>query len=208
MPQVVSIEDVRPSPRYDGTAWTNVLFQEGTANTGPWTDLGTISFTPDVDPANPAYRDFTVSNAGTAEGLWYRLVFRDATFATALPTFPLQNVPDDRPVYASAAELAQLLRVNVTARHASLMRVLKSAAEEIDSEIGTVDINGTELPYSNPPALAREVNLERAVEHWQQQQSPFGVIGIGDTGATYTARDSWDRHSHKLAPLKVSWGIA
>jgi hypothetical protein len=172
-------------------------------------DLGTISLSPvDPDPANPAYRDFTVDNAGTASSLWYRLVFRDAQGDTGLPTFPMQNVPDDRPVYASASELALVLRVNATQRHASLMRVLKSAASEIDSEIGTVDVNGDTLPYSNAPALAREVNLERAVEHWQQQQSPFGIIGVGDTGATYTARDSWDRHAHKLAPLKATWGLA
>jgi hypothetical protein len=25
---------------------------------------------------------------------------------------------------------------------------------------------------------------------------------------TYTARDSWDRHAHKLAVLKGSWGIS
>jgi hypothetical protein len=209
MGQVVSIEDVRPSPRYDSQPWTNVLFQEGTADVGPWADLGTISLSPvDLDPANPAYRDFTVDNAGTASSLWYRLVFRDAQGDTGLPTFPMQNVPDDRPVYASASELALVLRVNATQRHASLMRVLKSAASEIDSEIGTVDVNGDTLPYSNAPALAREVNIERAVEHWQQQQSPFGIIGVGDTGATYTARDSWDRHAHKLAPLKATWGLA
>ena len=84
------------------------------------------------------------------------------------------------------------------------MRVLKAAAHEIDSEIGTADITGTVLPYSNPPDIAREVNIERAVEHWQQMQSPFGIIGLGDMGATYTARDSWDRHAHKLSPLKGS----
>ena len=111
-------------------------------------------------------------------------------------------------VYASVLELAQLLRVNATQRHNSLMRVLKSAADEIDHEIGTVDISGVELPYSNPPPIAREVNLERAVEHWRQEQSPFGIIGIGDEQSVYTARDSWDRHAHKLAILKGSWGIA
>jgi len=89
------------------------------------------------------------------------------------------------------------------------MRVLKTAADEIDSEIGTADIFGDATPYSNPPALARQVNLERAVEHWQQEQSPFGILGLGEVaGATYTAHDSWDRHAHKLAMLKSSWGIA
>lgn len=209
MAVVVSLEDYRPAPRYDGTAWASARIEEGTASAGPWTVLETKTLSPvDADPRNPAYRSFT-TNLGTAPAQWYRIVFLDAAANTGLPTFPIQNVADDRPVYASVSELAQLLRVSETSRHNSLMRVLKSAAIEIDSEIGTADINGMALPYSNPPELVRQVNLERAVEHWKQEQSPFGVIGItGEQDAVYTARDSWDRHAHKLSPLKGSWGIA
>jgi hypothetical protein len=205
---VVSLEDFRPAPRYDALPWTQARIEEGTASTGPWVVLETQNLSPvDSDPANPAYRNFT-TQLGSAEDLWYRVVFLDASGDVGLPTFPIQNVADDRPVYASATELARLLRVAEAERHDALMRVLKSAAEEIDAEIGTADINGVTLPYSNPPALAREVNLERAVEHWKQQQAPFGVVGLGDLGSIYTARDSWDRHAHKLAPLKGSWGLA
>jgi len=205
---VVSLEDFRPAPRYDSLPWTQAQIQEGTASTGAWTTLETIALSPvDEDPANPAYRNFTTA-LGTAEEQWYRIVFLDATAATGLPTIPIQNIEDDRQVYASVSELAQLLRVNASQRHDSLIRVLKAAADEIDHEIGTVDINGLATPYSNPPALAREVNLERAVEHWKQEQAPFGLIGLGDETLAYTARDSWDRHAHKLAVLKGSWGIA
>jgi hypothetical protein len=206
---VVSLEDFRPAPRYDGTAWTDVWIQEGTASDEQsWVTLETQSLSPvDSDPANPMYRNFTTA-LGTGPELWYRIVFLDSTLATGLPTVPVQNVEDDRAVYASVSELAQLLRVNASQRHDALIRVLKAAADEIDHEIGTVDINGLETPYSNPPPIAREVNLERAVEHWKQEQSPFGIIGLGDDVATYTARDSWDRHAHKLAILKGSWGIA
>ena len=208
MPIVVTLEDFRPSPRYDGDPWTAAEIQEGTASVGPWVTLETITLSPvDADPRNPAYRNFT-TDLGTAAELWYRIVFLDAGLDTGLPTFPIQNLADDRPVYASVSELAQLLRVSAVDRHNSLIRVLKTAAQEIDDEIGTATISGVATPFSNPPALAREVNLERAVEHWQQMQSPFGIIGLGDTGATYTARDSWDRHAHKLAPLKGQWGLA
>lgn len=209
MPIVVSLEDYRPSPRYDGDPWTQAQIQEGTASTGPWTTLETINLSPvDADPRNPAYRNFT-TDLGTAAELWYRIVFLDASLDTGLPTFPVQNVADDRPVYASVAELALLLRVSATDRHNSLMRVLKAAAQEIDDEIGTATIGGVATPFSNPPAVARQVNLERAVEHWQQEQAPFGIIGLGDeVGVSYTARDTWDRHAHKLAGLKGSWGIA
>jgi hypothetical protein len=205
---VVSLEDFRPAPRYDSLPWTEARIEEGTASTGPWTILETQALVPvDSDPANPAYRNFTTA-LGTAAEQWYRIVFTDATLATGLPTVPIQNVEDDRAVYASVSELARLLRVDASARHDALMRVLKASADEIDHEIGTVDISGTEIPYSNPPPIAREVNLERAVEHWRQEQSPFGILGIGDEQAVYTARDSWDRHAHKLAILKGSWGIA
>lgn len=205
---VVSLVDYRPSPRYDSLAWTQAQIQEGTASAGPWVTLETQNLSPlDADPANPAYRNFT-TQLGTAPEQWYRIVFVDASGDTGLPTFPVQNVADDRPVYASTTELAQLLRVQESQRHDALLRVLKSASQEIDSEIGTADITGALTPYSNPPAVVREVCIERAVEHWRQMQAPFGIIGTGDEPAIYTARDSWDRHAHKLAVLKGSWGLA
>jgi hypothetical protein len=208
MPYVVSLEDYRPSPRYDSLPWTQARIEEGTASVGPWVALETITLTPvDSDPSNPAYRNFT-TQLGTAPDLWYRVVFLDATGDLGLPTFPVQNSSVTRPIYATVTELARLLRVNEPQRHPSLRRVLESAAYEIDSEIGTADINGDSTPYFNPPALVSEVNLERAVEHWKQGQSPYGVVGFGDDGAMYIARDTWDRHALKLAPLKGSWGLA
>lgn len=209
MSVVVSLEDFRPSPRYDGEPWTQARIEEAATATGPWATLETVAILPvDADPENPAYRSFT-TQLGSAADLWYRIVFLDADASTGLPTVAVQNVPDDRPVYASVAELGVLVNVRAASRHNDLMRVLKVAAQEIDDYIGDTDINGVSTPYSNPPAMAREVNLERAVEHWQQQQSPFGLLGMGgESQAMYTAADSWDRHAKKLAYLKGSWGFA
>lgn len=206
---VVSLEDYRPAPRYDSLPWTDAMIQEGTASDDTaWVTLETQPLNPvDSDPANPMYRNFTTA-LGTAEDLWYRVVFLDASMATGLPTVPVQNVQDDRPIYSTVSELATLVNVSPTQRHDALFRVLSSASDEIDHEIGTVDIYGVELPYSAPPAIVREVCLERAVEHWQQEQSPFGITNLGDDLAMYTARDSWDRHAHKLSILKGVWGIA
>jgi hypothetical protein len=207
---VVTLEDFRPSPRYDSLPWTKARIEEGTASAGPWTTLETINLSPvDSDPTNPAYRSFTTA-LGSAEDLWYRVVFLDAADNFALPTYPVQNVASDRPVYADVNELARILRINnpTAAQHAAMRRVLETASGEVDFEIGTADVNDTPLPYGDPPALVQEVTIERAVEHWRQQEVPWGVIGMGDTGATYIARDTWDRHAHKLAPLKGSWGIA
>ena len=85
-------------------------------------------------------------------------------------------------------------------------RVLEAAAVEIDWELGYTSLVPAPDP---PPPLVVEVNLERAVEHWRQSSSPFGVIGIGaESEPVVTARNSWYRHHLKLAPLKVSQGVA
>lgn len=209
MTQVVSFEDFLPSPRYDGLPWTEVQIGEGATVDGPFTLIDTIAISPlDADPELPAYRNFTTSLADDAADLWYQLTFFDAAGAFAQPTFPVQNTAEDRPIYASVSELATVLKVRASDRGAALRRALESASYEIDQEIGTADITGTELPYGSPPAIVSTVCLDRAVEHWQQQYSPFGLIGMGDLGASYTARDTWDRHAHKLAVLKASWGLA
>lgn len=129
--------------------------------------------------------------------------------------------------YATVEELARVLpmRTPTPAQGTAMQRVLDTATAEINSEIGTswgsadlasfpftgtYDGSGVYVDVPDPlaAALVTEVNLERAVEHWQQQESPFGVVGLGDTIPTVAARDTWDRHAHKLAPLKRSWGIA
>ena len=117
--------------------------------------------------------------------------------------------------YADADELARILKIRnpTDAQSEAMERVIDVAAGEIDAEIGFTldDDDEVENPLSGwQLALAAEVNLERAVEHWRQQESPFGLMGLGTEfggGAERTARDSWERHAHKLAPLKQSWGI-
>lgn len=212
MTQVISFEDYLPSPRYDGLPWTEVRIGEGATVDGPFTLIDTLAISPvDADPSLPAYRNFTTSLADDAADLWYQLTFFDAAGAFAQPTFPVQNTAEDRPIYASVSELALLVRVKPADRHAALRRVLETSSMEIDKEIaGTagVDIDGVAVPYGSPPAIVTEVCLERAVEHWSQMSVPWGVLGMGDETAVYTARDSWDRHAHKLAPLKASWGLA
>ena len=109
--------------------------------------------------------------------------------------------------YAGTADLARLPHLrNVTGDQGTAMEIcLDPAANEINSECngaGTVDF-GT--PY---PAIAVQVNLDRAVEHWQQSESPFGIIGLGAETLAVTSKDSWDRHRFKLVPLKSTWGVA
>jgi len=107
--------------------------------------------------------------------------------------------------YADVTELARRLKITspTAAQTDALQQCLDAAGEEIDWELsGTT--SWTPPPTAPPyPALVVEVNLERAVEHWQQGQSPFGIIGLGgDVVPVVAARDSWYRHHLKLKPLK------
>jgi hypothetical protein len=210
MPQVITFENYRPTPRYDSIPWTEVRVYEAataTADDVDWTLIDTITLSPvDADPSDPAARDITTELASDTEELWYRLVFVDATGDTLVPTVAVRNVVGPA-AYATVDELARILSLrSPTAEQVEAMeRVLLVAAGEIDAE---VDVSSGGLSGWQV-ALAAEVNLERAVEHWQQMQSPFGILGLGgEVPATHVGRDSWDRHAHKLAPLKSSWGVA
>lgn len=199
---VVNFHDFIPPARYDNVSWAEVQIEEAVASIGPWTVIDTISLTPDDDPSLPAARSFTTEN-GTAADLWYRITFLDSLGGQTEPTGPMQNILPLGTPYATVDELALLLRVDSVKRRESLERVLAAAAYEIDQEVGNL------TPYSNPPPLAVEVNLERAVEHWKQMESPFGLVGLGGVETPgFTAKDTWARHAAKLAPLKLSWGLA
>jgi hypothetical protein len=208
---VITFENFQPTPRYDDLAWTEAIIQEAAtadALDADWTTIETIPLDPvDADPADPASRDFTTENASDTADLWYRIIFADANGDQLLPTVPVQNVTPIT-AYATVSELARILKIRTPSQEQTdaMERVLLTAAGEINSEI---DLASDEGLSGWKVALAAEVNLERAVEHWRQQESPFGLIGLGpEMPAERTARDSWDRHAHKLAPLKSQWGIA
>ena len=200
---VVSFRGWTPPARFDELPWTDVKIQEAATELGAYSTIETVALDPvDSDPSEPEARDFTTEE-GTGDELWYRLIWVDATLDESQPTSPIQNVAADSP-YATTTELADILKVNHIANFAALQRVLMSASLEIDSELDLVD------PMDEVPDLVVEVCLERAVEHWQQMKSPFGVIGLGgvESVATFTGQDTWKRHANKLAPLKEQWGLA
>lgn len=111
--------------------------------------------------------------------------------------------------YTTVEELQRILKIRTASgeQTAAMTRVLTTALVEIDKEIDLAD-DANPLT-DDEKQLAAEVQLERAVEHWQQEESPFGIIGLGsELGGTHTATDSWNRHAAKLAPLKNQWGFA
>ncbi len=206
--EVITFQSFTPSARFDAVPWEFARIEEASTEFGSWAAIDTITLSPvDPDPENPAARSFTTAN-GTEPDLWYRIVFVDGAAGESQPTFPLQNTQGAPLIgetpYATVAELARILKIRTpTAEQtAAMTRVLSAAAQEINAELGRAQ------PFGDPPPnLVVEVNLERAVEHWSQGEIPFGIVGLGDTGAVYTARDTWDRHAHKLSPLKESWGV-
>lgn len=106
----------------------------------------------------------------------------------------------------TVTELARVLHIRApTAEQTvALQRVLDSADLEVTSCIDRID------PLTvQEQQLADEVTLERAVEHWQQEESPFGLLGLGgDNVPIYTARDSFQRHRKKLNPIRQLRGVA
>jgi hypothetical protein len=208
MSQVITFEAYIQPPRYDGIPWTEVDIEEGTTETGVFAVIDNQPLSPvDSDPANPAARSFTTELASDTMGLWYRLVFRDGSGDETVPTDAIQNVADIN-TYASVHELARILKIRqpTVEQRASMRRVLVVASGEIDAE---VNLPADEVLSGWQLLLAAEVALERAVEHWRQQESPFGMLAVGpELGMERTARDSWERHALKLAPLKAQWGLA
>lgn len=190
-----------PPARYDDVPWTSARIEQAATETGSYTLVEQIDLDPvDTDPRDPQPRGFTTEIA--TAGDWYRLVWVDDDGNQSAATTPVQLV-DESVAYGDRAELAKRLKIDETTNAAALDRCLQSASLEINSEIGRTDLSGWEM------ALADEVAIERAAEHWNQLTSPFGLIGLGvDTGPAFAARDSWERHAFKLAPLKGSWGIA
>lgn len=106
--------------------------------------------------------------------------------------------------YGTTDELARILKIKAPspAQLTAMERVLASASGEVNAEIDRVDpIAGWQIQ------LATEVTLERAVEHWQQEEVPYG-IWENALGPVVVGRDTWDRHALKLAPLKQQFGMA
>lgn len=117
--------------------------------------------------------------------------------------------------FVEPEELARVLKIRTPSAEqtVALQRCIDTAMAEIIAEIDLVDPDALDLENLGLEdlhlALATEVNLERAIEHWKQEEAAFGILGIGaDLVAVRAPRDSWERHALKLTPLKEQWGLA
>ena len=204
---VVTFVDYVPAPRFDGFPWASVRVEESATATGTFAVIDTFTLSPvDADPENPVARSFTTENASNTIGMWYRLVWIDASADEEQPTEPVQH--NAFSIYAGTVELARILKIRTPSdeQEAAMRRVLAVAAGEINAEI---DLAADDYLESWQLALASQVNLQRAAELWFQQEVPLGVAGLGsEFGSVHLARNSWDKYAYTLAPLKKQWGIA
>lgn len=200
---ILTLFHYTPPARYDDQPWTQARIEQAATETGSYTPLETIDLDPvDQDPRDPLTRSFTTEDA--ADGDWYRIVWIDGTADESEPTVPVQLIdPSTTHIWGTRAELATILKVNETGNEGPLDRVLLVASGEIAHEVGDEPLDGF------GQALATEVALERAAEHWAQLKAPFGFVGLSVDGSAFiAARDSFERHAYKLVRIKNDWGIA
>lgn len=128
------------------------------------------------------------------------------------PVTVTSSAPDgdfDGTTFADAEELFRILNIRgvaSAAQEAKADRVLTAAAGEIVREL---DFTEDQELDGYGVALCAQVNLVRAAELWKEEEIQFGILGVGsDVGATFIARDTWDKHAIKLSTLKGQWGLA
>lgn len=90
---VITLLDITPPERYDSVAWMAWHIEEGSVEPGPFVEIDNKPLTPiDPDPRYPAARDLTTDN-GSAEGMWYRVRFRDVNNQFSSYSAPIHNAP-------------------------------------------------------------------------------------------------------------------
>jgi hypothetical protein len=144
----------------------------------------------------------------------YELVYDDdggtaAPGHTATEDLTVSGEAVSPEAYATTEELFRLLHIRQPTADQEIAgaRVLAAASYEVDREL---DADEDDVLTAQQTSIAKIVTLERAVEHWRQQESAFGLLTVeGIAGATERiARDTWERHANTLASAKFRWGIA
>lgn len=146
----------------------------------------------------------------------YVLIFNDdgTTYApdhvSTRAVVVTSSAPDgdfDGTQFADTSELYPILKIRdpSAAQIAKADRVMVAAAGEIVREL---DLSDTQALDGYGVALCAQVNLARAAELWKEEEVQFGLMLSEVSGASYIARDTWEKHAIKLATLKGQWGFA
>lgn len=81
---LITFKGYKPQPREDGIPWITIVIEESADGITSWAEIDRFPVDPvDVDPSQPASRDFTTEN-GTIFNGWYRISFLDVQGNIAL----------------------------------------------------------------------------------------------------------------------------
>lgn len=107
--------------------------------------------------------------------------------------------------YATADELAEALRIKVTAENTALLTAcLEAAVDEIDGYLDLIDL----LPDPPPESVVR-CNVNRAVEWFKAADTANGGVGFDQVGTLpVPPGDGFARHALTIRRYKQQWGVA
>jgi hypothetical protein len=170
MGYLVSIEDVTPPARADGSPWTGATISEGAEIDGPWNEIATFAVSPiDSDPEHPQVRSFATGDAQLTKG-WYLLTFTDDVGGSykmnALPLFPKVFAP-------TVADVAVLVRA----------RTVDSAGKVL----GTFTLDTKVKPYDVNLLIARACATVSAAAPITIDSEPRLILQARNVAALWAA---------------------
>lgn len=187
---VLTLQRYVPLERDDGIPWTQAQIEESDSPAGDWAVIDTIELSPiDADPANPASRDLTTSQATLDEG-WYRVVWVDGNGGHSAPTPALQNATElAGGVRPSVREVATHIRVRTKIRGGGEIGTFVGGAhptrptaeqtedaidDAIDEVLGKVQYNpaeqaGTKFEERIRRAVALYAAISIELQYWPEQ---------------------------------------
>lgn len=198
MAQVITFAEYRPSPRYDEIPWTEARIEEGLTADGTWTQIDVATIDPvDTDPSQPAARNFTTELASDTLGLWYRLVFADASGDTLQPTTPIQNarvVPATQ--FATSSEFAARVGLTLTADEITRADTLLGLASElIQDETGqTISLVSDDV-LTRPSDYGDRIRLP--------QRPVVSVASVEIDGVTIALDNAWYLEGDEI--VRANW---
>lgn len=168
----ITLTGSRPSPRYDGVAWTSYKVQEAQVKAGPWSDVVSGALSPvDADPKDPSVRSFTFESA-LIDG-WYRIEFLDNAGDTEI-TIPRWNHYAKNLFYTPTVERVATKIISRTRdQYGNLTGTFSSTTTPTDDQVYTVvedvitevaDVIGDDIPDELLDDAAGVVALKAAMQ--------------------------------------------
>lgn len=182
---VLNLVGCKPPARFDGLPWITAVIEEGSSDTGSWTQIDSKTLSPvDSDPTAPAVRSFTTANA-TEPTDWFRVVWVDAAGHTAAgdPEF-IDPAAARSGAIATVDQLKEYLGVQKTASDAMLSRILNGTTTVVERLTGKRFAANPSNPDAAPVAITVSVPSPRPPRSFLFGPAAFGTpLGPQPTNA-------------------------